>query len=385
MLKLGIIGYGHRIRGMVSHLGDYDLPFSLTAVADPAIDPERVSGDPMLANATIYPDADSMLSSEKLDGVMVGTRCMLHTEMACKVAAHNLPVFLEKPVAITFEQLALLRGAFAGYQAPTVVSFPLRLSPIVQRVKELIEADTIGTVEQVIAVNDVPYGGVYYYRWYRDYALAGGLWLQKATHDLDYIAYLLGQRPTRLAAMMAQRVYGGEKPFDLHCADCDEVETCPESPFNLYYQRFQGDQVEPHEQRMCLFSEGIRNQDMGSCLLAYENGAQASYTQNMFARLKAARRGARLYGYKGTIDFDWYANTITVYYHQRPDVDTIDFSGSMSHFGGDRELILDWLRAMRDGSPSRSPMSAGIESALTCLWARDSAESGRFCDIAWPD
>ena len=53
---------------------------------------------------------------------------------------------------------------------------------------------------------------------------------------------------------------------------------------------------------------------------------------------------------------------------------TIDFTGDMPHFGGDRELGWDWLMALRDGQPSRSPIGAGILSALTCLWATRSAD-----------
>ena len=65
-------------------------------------------------------------------------------------------------------------------------------------------------------------------------------------------------------------------------------------------------------------------------------------------------------------------------------METIDFSGGMDHFGGDRELCLDFLRAMRDGAPTRSPISEGILSALTCLWARESAETRRFCEVVMP-
>ena len=129
---------------------------------------------------------------------------------------------------------------------------------------------------------------------------------------------------------------------------------------------------------------GILNEDMGNCILEYENGAQCSYTQNFFARFQAARRGARLYGYKGTIHFCWYENKIRIYKHQSPVVETIDFTGEMPHFGGDRELCLDFLLAMRDGKPSRSPIEAGILSALTCLWARESAETHRYCQVVMP-
>ncbi len=398
MLNVGIIGYGGRVSSMAKALGMYGIPYRVAAIADPRIQEIRSAADPFLKDTTFYTDADEMLSAGGLDGAMVGTRCYLHTEMACKVAGYKLPLFLEKPVAITFEQLKALDSAFRGYPAPTVVSFPLRLTPIVQTVKRLIEADTIGSVEHVIAFNDVPYGDVYYNSWYRNYDQVGGLFLQKATHDLDYIHYLLDERPRVLAAMKAQRIYGpahtppdaqdgrpgAPKPFDLRCADCDDQGDCPESPHNLFYQRFQGKEVHQEDWRMCMFAAGIRNEDLGNCLIEYQNGVQASYTQNFFARFKAARRGARLYGYKGTIHFDWYENLVRVYKHQSPIVETIDFSGGMDHFGGDRELCLDFLRAMRDGAPSRSPIEEGILSALTCLWARESAETQRFCQVVMP-
>ncbi|MBC7239163.1 MAG: Gfo/Idh/MocA family oxidoreductase, partial [Chloroflexi bacterium] len=193
MLRVGIIGYGRRIAHMAREMGVYHIPYVVSAVADPRAETLQAESDPLLASAHFYENADEMLAHEELDGVMIGTRCYLHTEMACRVAPYKLPLFLEKPVAITFEQLKTLDAAFEGYPAPVVVSFPLRLTPIVQTVKEMLKADLIGSVEHVVAVNDVPYGDVYYRRWYRNYDEVGGLWLQKATHDFDYVNYLLEQ------------------------------------------------------------------------------------------------------------------------------------------------------------------------------------------------
>ena len=385
MLKVGIIGYGRRISHMAKAMQQFSIPYRVVAIADPRWQEIQAENDPFLNGASFYPTADEMLAQAELDGVMVGTRCHLHTDMACKVVPYNLPLFLEKPVSITFEQLKRLDAAFRGYGAPTVVSFPLRLSPLAQVVKQLIEADAIGTVEHVVAFNDVPYGDGYYSTWHRNYDEQGGLWLQKATHDLDYIYFLLGQRPKTLCAMNARRVYGGSKPFDLRCVDCDEWETCPESPFNLYYQRFVGAKVDDQSRRLCLFAEGIKSEDLGNVIIEYENGAQCSYTQNFFARHKAARRGARLYGYKGTIHFDWYENAIRLYKHHSPVEETIQPTGGMSHFGGDRELCRDFLRAMRDRQQSRATIADGILSALTCLWARESSETHQYCQVVMPD
>lgn len=387
MLRVGIIGYGNRISHMAKALDVFGFPYRVAAIADPRNAEIEADNDPFLADTRFYESADEMLAHpDELDGVMVGTRCDLHTDMACKVAATGLPLFLEKPVAITFEQVKRLAESYRDVTTPTVVSFPLRMTPIVQTVKEIVESGRIGSVEQVVAFNDVPYGRVYYMSWYRNYEQNGGLWLQKATHDLDYITYLVGQQPSWVSAMKARRVFGGNKPFDLQCKVCDEREVCPESPFNRFRYGFEGERVnwELRERSYCAFSQGFELQDMGSCLIEYENGAQASYTQNFFARCKAARRGARLYGYEGTIEFDWYQNQIKLFRHNSSVIETIDFTSDMPHFGGDRELIFDFLMAMRDRSPSRSPVEAGILSALTCLWARESANTRQFCEVKMP-
>src|SRR5918993_5896717 len=78
----------------------------------------------------LYPSADAMLEDPAdYDGVVIGTRCHLHTRMAIKVASVGLPLFLEKPVAISLEELGALREAFRGREDEVVVSFPLRHTP----------------------------------------------------------------------------------------------------------------------------------------------------------------------------------------------------------------------------------------------------------------
>ena len=241
MLRVGIIGYGRRISHMAKGLDIFGIPYRVTAVADPRSDRIQADNDPFLSDTRFYTSADELLAAaDELDGIMIGTRCNMHTEMALKVAPTGLPLFLEKPVSITFDEVRRLHAAYQDYPAPTVVSFPLRLSPIAQKVREIIESDQVGSIEQVVAFNDVGYGSVYFRSWYRNYEQNGGLWLQKFTHDVDYINYLLKARPRWVSAINARRVYGGNKPFDLQCKDCPELETCPESPFVRFRSGFEG-------------------------------------------------------------------------------------------------------------------------------------------------
>ena len=58
-----------------------------------------------------------------------------------------------------------------------VVSFPLRTTPLFTTALEVVRSGRLGTVNQIQANNNVPYGGVYYGLWYRNYDDTGGLWL----------------------------------------------------------------------------------------------------------------------------------------------------------------------------------------------------------------
>lgn len=88
MLRVGIIGYGGRVSHMARALGVFHIPYQVTAVADPRWREIQAADDGFLSNATFYDSADELLAqADALDGVMIGTRCQLHTEMACKVAA----------------------------------------------------------------------------------------------------------------------------------------------------------------------------------------------------------------------------------------------------------------------------------------------------------
>ena len=230
MIRLGVIGYGRRMRHVLATLARFKAGTEIVAVVDPRADSLRQVYAEELAGATFYDDATRMLDEARLDGVLIGTRCSLHTPYAIEVLARDLPLFLEKPVATSFGQAAALQAASERSRSQVVISFPLRLSATCQTALEVIASGALGSVEQVQAVNNVPfYAGGYYHGWMRDDEETGGLWLQKATHDFDYINALVGQRPVRITAMESKTVFRGEMPAGLHCVDCDRQVECPEA------------------------------------------------------------------------------------------------------------------------------------------------------------
>ncbi|OUS69105.1 oxidoreductase [Paenibacillus sp. MY03] len=376
-MRLGVIGYGLRVSSIFPALQSEELGYSIAAIADPKRDELKTRLGEEARHTQFFDNADEMLDSCELDGIIIGTRCDLHTDMALKVLRRHLPLYLEKPVATTYEDLSRLKAGYEASRSEVVVSFPLRNTPLVRLAKEIIDSGKIGTVEHVQAVNNVPYGGVYYHSWYRDERITGGLFLQKATHDFDYINYLIGLKPIAVCAMKSKRVFTGTKPAGLKCSNCEENRTCEESALKPHNR---------HGDDYCSFAEDTGNEDSGGALLRYETGMHVNYSQNFFARRGAARRGARLLGYKGTLEFDWYTNELKVYMHHEARVEThaIDVNAMDGHGGGDGILVNNFLQTVRGKERSQTTLGDGLLSALLCLKANESAETNTFQNVEWP-
>ena len=92
--------------------------------------------------------------------------------------------------------------------------------------------------------------------------------------------------------------------------------------------------------------------------------------------IKAARRGARFSGYKGTLEFDWYKSEVKVYMHDSPRVETYHFEDNGgSHFGGDLKLAELFIQMLK-GESKESYLEEGLNSALLCLKAKESCVTG---------
>lgn len=229
-IGIGVIGYGVRIDMLMDQLRDCYGDAKVVAVADPG--PVRVKElmrkdgdkklqheleidkiDGLLRKCRMDPDeirfyetAEEMLSKEALDGVMVGI-CEEDIESLCKWEGKE--------------------------KVPTVVSFPLRTTALIRETRRLISEGVIGKIDHVQAYNDVGYGFVYFHDWYRDEGKAHGLFLQKATHDIDVINYLTGEKPVQVCAMKSKQIFRGDMPSGLRCSQCDRMRDCMESTYHI--------------------------------------------------------------------------------------------------------------------------------------------------------
>ncbi|NRA36862.1 MAG: Gfo/Idh/MocA family oxidoreductase [Planctomycetes bacterium] len=391
-MRLGVVGYGSRMHHVLRYLCKLHHEASVVAIVDPREEEIRQRDEDLTEtrlienygadykNIVYYKTIQEMLDTAEVDGVLIGTRCNTHTDIAIEVMKKNIPIFLEKPVCTTVEQVQALYQASLEYKSQAVISFPLRMSTFAQKTRQLIESGIIGKVRQVEAINHVTYGAGYFHGHYRDFEETGGLWLQKATHDLDVVSYLLDSRPKTVAAMHSvNQVYGGDKPAGLTCNKCPEKETCKESPFYDYFSRSGADVM--GGDRLCVFGEEVGElEDHCQAMIQYECGAQVSFVQNFYIR-KTPRRGVRVIGYDGHIEFDYYKSEIIHVNHHTRETNIIKISDADAHGGGDPYLANNFIHIMRGDEDSKSPLLAGIESAYLCLLCRESAEKQEFLQV----
>lgn len=379
MKNIGFIGYGLRSETMMKAFHGIDAPIQVAAIADPNwqnIQP-KVQGDAWFTNTRGYSCAGDMLAQEQLDGIMIGTRCNLHSQLAAQVLAHGVPLFLEKPVCIDEAQYQQLLDTPRAMWDRVTVSFPLRFTCIVQEMKRLVDSGALGDVVTVQAINNVPYGNVYYHSWYRDSTVTGGLFLQKATHDVDYICYILGKRPTAVTAATAAMYFRGDKPAGLRCEDCAEQFTCRESGFYARHHL----KEEPSGE-FCCFAQDNSNEDVSAALFTCDDGTIISYHQTFLVKQTAGRRGARFIGTRASAEFDFYTAELRVddYACKHTAIHNFTYPEGLGHFGGDEELARDFLTVM-NGAPGAADLRQGLISAAVCLAARKAAQTHQMVPI----
>ncbi|MBL8993309.1 MAG: Gfo/Idh/MocA family oxidoreductase [Spirochaetia bacterium] len=359
-MKLAIIGLGSRMGNMLKEFYKYIPDLKVVGV----LDPDREKSKEKLqekdrADVKYYETVSEMISGCKPDAISIGTRCHLHTPYAIEVSKTGLPLFLEKPVSHSMEQAITLEKAFAKSKSQVVVSFPLRASTLYAEAKRLLRSGAVGKIEHVLATNYVTYGDVYFWNWYRDFSITQGLFLQKATHDLDYIMDAVGAPIVRVAAMASKgRIY----------TDASLREKYGNDPDREFHEKIGT-------------PESGMNEDSSSALLEFANGAKGVYTQVFFVRRKAHARGATFAGYQGTVSFDWYKGSIEKFSHHKPFVETIRGEEGEGHFGGDKVLIENFRDLAQGKGKSVSGIREGLQSVYACLAAKESAEKGVFVNV----
>lgn len=146
-------------------------------------------------------DTDAVLSSAAVNTVAILTRHSSHARLACAALESGKHVFVEKPLALTVEELEAVGTSYrlsqenAGGQAPSLtVGFNRRFAPLIGKLRE-----SLGAVREPLLMQyRSNAGAIPASHWIQNPAEGGGRLLGEACHFIDLLLYLAGSAPVRV-------------------------------------------------------------------------------------------------------------------------------------------------------------------------------------------
>jgi predicted dehydrogenase len=185
MNKVAVIGCGYWGRNLVRNFGRLG---ALSSVCDETPEGRRVAAE-LAPGAAVVGGVEDVLSSN-VKGVVIATPAETHYEIASRALEAGKDVFVEKPLALTYEQGATLVRRAEEYGAILMVGHVLEYHPAVVRMLELVRSGAIGKVHY-ISSNRLNLGKVR-----REENI---LW-SFAPHDIAIILRLMGEMPFQVTA-----------------------------------------------------------------------------------------------------------------------------------------------------------------------------------------
>jgi predicted dehydrogenase len=145
-----------------------------------------------------YEDYRRMLDREKPHLVVVAPFFFLQSRIACECLERGMHVFVEKPMAVSLEQLERLRRAHALGKAALCPMLSYRYHPAFHAAWRAVKEGLIGEPMLISAQKSYKLGSRH--PLYRHRATYGGTIPWVAIHGVDWIHWLSGGKITEVAA-----------------------------------------------------------------------------------------------------------------------------------------------------------------------------------------
>lgn len=297
----------------------------------------------------LYDNYQSMLQSERLDGVIISTPNHLHRKMTVYALSKDINVLCEKPLATNVEDCDAMIEAENRSKAFLQVGFAMRYRKLMKFIKKLIDEKRIGEVKKIwcqeFRDDWNPQGTRFTDKngtptnWRHLEKESGGSILEKLCHDFDLFAWWTGSRPHRVLAIGGKAV---------------------------------------HKNR--------ENIDHADILVECESGVTLNVSLCMFAPHKRFKgRYIGVIGDKGIIDFDNKLGECYVY-HSCGEIEHLTSIEEETRAGfhpGNASSIE--LRAFVDNIENNTPpfagSSIGRDSVAVCIAAQQSIYEGRMVEL----
>jgi len=368
-IGIGVVGCGAMGRGVVTRVLEQDGRIKVRALFDP--DQRSIDAARKEYGADLPADTDyaKFLARPEIDWVMIASWNCYHCEQT--VAAFNAGkhVFCQKPLATNFEDCLAMEQAWKKSGKNFVIGFTLRFSPHYRKLKELLDAGTVGRIvsfefNETLGFN---HGGYIMGDWRRLTKYAGTHLLEKCSHDIDLANWFINSLPVRVAG------FGGLDFFKSE--NVKHAERIGKDPNGKPAYQTWGGLVD-----MNPFTSDKDILDNLGAILEYANGVRAMFHTNCNAAIPERRM--YILGTEGAIRANVLTGDIEI---QRIGFDTqiekVPACASGGHGGGDEILAKEVADTMLKGAPPTVSLDAGLSSAIVCFAVDEATEKGTVVDV----
>ncbi len=145
-----------------------------------------------------YTSYEELLEDPEIDAVYIPLPNSLHYEWTLKAAESKKHILCEKPLGINAEEVKAMKAAADKNGVLLMEAFAYRHSPLTRKVKELVDAGTIGKIKFMESHFSFILNNPANVRLVSE--LGGGATYDIGCYNLNIIRYIIGSEPTRITA-----------------------------------------------------------------------------------------------------------------------------------------------------------------------------------------
>ncbi|MBD2127290.1 bi-domain-containing oxidoreductase [Microcoleus sp. ZQ-A2] len=158
-------------------------------------------------------DTASLFTDSEINTLVIATRHDTHAKFVCQALNAGKHVFVEKPLAITCEQLNEIKSTYtsisnSGTAPVLMVGFNRRFAPQIQQIKTLLTPFK----EPKAMIMTVNAGVIPAEHWTQDIAIGGGRIIGEACHFIDLLRFL-ADSPIVSVQTTSLRTYPPQSPL----------------------------------------------------------------------------------------------------------------------------------------------------------------------------
>jgi predicted dehydrogenase len=190
MLRIGLIGAG--MMGHVHAEAYANLPqASLVAVAD--LRPDQACDVATRSGARQFATMDELLAAVDVDLLDICLPTPLHAEHTIRALQAGKHVFCEKPITLTMAEARLVAEAAARARGKFTVGHVVRFYPEYALAHEVLAKGEIGRPGVIHTLRGGAFPRWSCGGWMGDLAQSGGVAIDLACHDLDWLRWCFGE------------------------------------------------------------------------------------------------------------------------------------------------------------------------------------------------